>query len=306
MSPEVVKVLGQIYVQIVSSWQSSLSSGSGDLEAIKHEMHTSMLAVKIIRRLLIAGYEFPHREPEVHELWQLGVAQVGSFIGIIFSNPTGLPQEIIRLVEKHSLQLSKLHLEMAKTHPAAFVLLPNSLDLVRSYWGLVKQHGETFGSRTPVTNTAIGSGGDQSDPRTYQEKISLKGLLIIRACIKMVFNPTQTFKYRHPQEKEEKNQATRAVKEELLTQAFVQELMEVVVTKFFVFRESDLREWEEEPEEWEHSMESEGEGYEFSMRPCAEKVFLDISINYRDIVVEPLLAVFNQVASKSNTSLFRS
>lgn len=263
-------------------------------------MYTSLLAIKVLRRLLIAGYEFPNRESEVHELWQLTSSQVGAFISII-SNSAALQEDLMQNVERHLLQLSKLHLEMARSHPAAFVLLPNSLDLIHSYWGLVKQYGETFGSRTALTSAAIGSNGDQEDGRSFQEKLSLKGLLLIRACIKMVFNPTQTFKYRHPEEKEEKNSATQALKEHLLTQGFVQDLMETVVMKFFVFRESDLREWEEEPEEWEHSMESEGEGYEFSIRPCAEKMFLDLALNYREIVVEPLLAVFNQVASKSMT-----
>ena len=298
VAPEIVQILGQIYLQKVQSWQYAVSANSGDQVVIFQEMQTSLLAIKVLRRLLIAGYEFPNRESEVHQFWELTSAQVGAFISIV-SNPATLPSEMMQLVEKHLLQLVKLQLEMAKTHPAAFVLLPNSLDLVGSYWGLVKQYGETFGSRTAVTKAAIGSNGDSEDGRSFQEKLCLKGLLLVRACIKMVHNPTQTFKYRHSQEKEEKNLTTQTVKDQLLTRAFVQELMEVVVMKFFVFRESDLRDWEEEPEEWEHSMESEGEGYEFSIRPCAEKVFLDLALNYRDVVIQPLMAVFSQVASKS-------
>lgn len=297
VAPELVQVVGQIYLQKVQSWQSALSGNSSDHATLSQEMHTSLLAIKTLRRLMIAGYEFPNRESEVHEFWQLTSSQVGQFINII-SNPTALPDDLLQLAEKHLLQLSKLHLEMAKSHPAAFVILPNSIDLVQSYWILVKQFGETFGSRTPVANAAIGFNGDQSEARPFQEKLGLKGLSLIRACIKMVFNPTQTFKYRHAQEKEERAAATQAIKDQLLNHAFIQEVMEVVVTKFFVFRESDLREWEEEPEEWEHSMESEGEGFEFSIRPCAEKVFLDIALNYRDIVIQPLLAVFHQVGSE--------
>lgn len=298
IAPEVVQVLGQIYVQKVQSWQNALSSNSGDLATLGQEMQTSLLAIKTLRRLVITGYEFPNRESEVHELWQLTSSQVGAFISIV-SNPAALSTDMIQLVERHLLQLSKLHLEMARTHPAAYVMLPDSIDLVRSYWSLVKQYGETFGSRTAVTNAIIGDDGDQGEERSFQEKLSLKGLLLVRACIKMIHNPTQSFKYKHTQEKEERSSATQSLRDELLNQAFVQEVMEVVVTKFFVFRESDLREWEEEPEEWEHSMESESEGYEYSIRPCAEKVFLDLALNYREIVVEPLLAVFYQVASKS-------
>ncbi|KAF1351224.1 armadillo-type protein [Delphinella strobiligena] len=302
IAPEVVQVLGQIYVQKVQSWQNALSSKSGDLATLGQEMQTSLLAIKTLRRLVITGYEFPNRESEVHQLWRLTSSQVGAFISIV-SNPAAFPTDMIQLVERHLLQLSKLHLEMARTHPAAYVMLPDSLDLVRSYWSLVKQYGETFGSRTAITNAIIGDNGDQGEEKSFQEKLSLKGLLLIRACIKMIHNPTQSFNYKHTQEKEERSSATQSLRDELLNQAFVQEVLEVVVTKFFVFRESDLREWEEEPEEWEHSMESESEGYEYSIRPCAEKVFLDLALNYREIVVEPLLAVFYQVATPENANI---
>ncbi|KAK5012194.1 hypothetical protein LTR60_004509, partial [Cryomyces antarcticus] len=193
---------------------------------------------------------------------------------------------------------------MSTTHPAAFVLLPDSLDLVRSYWKLVKSFGETFGSKETVTSAVasatIGADGNADDDKPFLEKMSLKGLLIIRACLAMVFNPTKTFKYKHAEEKEEKAQAVQSIRERLLTEPFVREVMETIVIKFFVFRRSDLEEWEEEPEEWERREDGEGEGYEFSIRPCSEKVFLDLAINFRDIVVQPLLNVFYSVASPDN------
>lgn len=294
-TPEIIRVLGQIYLEKVHSWQGALEAGTGDQSSMLQSMETSLLAIKVLRRLLVSGYEFPNRDSDVHHFWQLTSAQVGVFMTIISSQTAPLPSEVTERIEKHLLQLSKMHLEMAKTHPAAFVLLPDSLSLVQSYWGLVKMFGETFGSRT-TTNY---SDGDQSEQKPLQEKLCLKGLLLIRACIKMVFNPAHTFKYKQQQEKDEKTQATTAVKDQLLSQAFVVEMMEIVVTKFFVFRQSDLQEWEEEPEEWEQTMEGESEGFEFSVRPCAEKLFLDLALNFKDLLVGPLLNVFATVASKS-------
>jgi len=74
--------------------------------------------------------------------------------------------------------------------------------------------------------------------------------------------------------------------------------METLVTRFFVFRPRDLRDWEEEPEEWERREEGEGDFWEFSIRSCSEKLFLDLVINYKDLLVQPLLQVFQSVASK--------
>jgi hypothetical protein len=292
-TPEIVQVLGQIYLEKVQSWQETLSN-AGNQETLQQTMQSSLLAIKTLRRLLVAGYEFPNRESDVHQFWQLTYAQVGNFMNIISSQGATLSEELSVPLEKHLLQLSKLHLEMAKAHPAAFVLLPNSLDLVRSYWALIKQFGETFGSRL----TSGVSNGDDGEQKPFQEKVTLSGLKLVRACIKMVFNPVQSFKYKHPQDKIEKAEAIAAVKEQLLTDAFVTELMEVVVTKFFVFRQGELEEWNEDPEEWEQSLEGESEGWEYSVRPCAEKLFLDLALNFRNLLTQPLLNVFYTVAGK--------
>lgn len=293
-TPEIVQVLGQIYLEKVQSWQEALSGNVGDQEALQQTMQSSLLAIKTLRRLLVAGYEFPNREPDVHQFWQLTYAQVGNFMNIISTQGATFSEEISVPLEKHLLQLSKLHLEMAKAHPAAFVLLPNSLDLVRSYWALIKQFGETFGSRL----TSGISNGDHSEQKPFQEKVTLSGLKLVRACIKMVFNPVQSFKYKHPQDKIEKAEAIAAVKEQLLTDAFVTEVMEVVVTKFFVFRQGELEEWNDDPEEWEQSLEGESEGWEYSVRPCAEKLFLDLALNFRSLLTQPLLNVFYTVAGE--------
>lgn len=294
-TPEIVQVLGQIYLEKVQSWQEALSSGNGDQDTLQQTMQSSLLAIKTLRRLLVAGYEFPNRESDVHQFWQLASAQVGTFMNIISAQGAGLPEELRVPLEKHLLQLSKLHLEMAKAHPAALVLLPNSLDLVGSYWALIKQFGETYGT----TLSPGPSGGDDGEQKPFQEKVALSGLKLVRACIKMVFNPAHSFKYKHPQDKTEKAEAIAAVKEQLLTNSFVTEVMEVVVTKFFVFRQGELQEWEDDPEEWEQSLEGESEGWEYSVRPCAEKLFLDLALNFRDLLTQPLLNVFYTVAGKS-------
>lgn len=84
---------------------------------------------------------------------------------------------------------------------------------------------------------------------------------------------------------------------QLLTESFAREVMEILVTRFFVFTPRDLREWEEEPDEWEKSQEAAGEDWELSIRTCSEKLFLDLMVHYKDLLVQPLLAVFHDVAS---------
>ncbi|OAK94196.1 ARM repeat-containing protein [Phaeosphaeriaceae sp. SRC1lsM3a] len=298
VAPEVLNVLGTIYVSKVQTWQTFLQNGGDDEGGAIESIETSLLAIKAIRRLLIAGYDFPGRETDVQEFWTMSRNRFGDFFQYVAAEDSPLAPQVRKLIEKHLMQLSKLHLNMATTHPAAFVLLPNSLDLVRDYWSLVSKLGDTWGSKS-IEGAKVGADGDAEDETPILERLGLKGLLVIRSCVKMVFYPAQSFRYKQPQEKEERNQATDMIKSQLLTDDLVREVVSVLVTRFFVFRPSDLRMWEEEPDEWE-KMEEGGEDWEFAIRPCAEKLFLDLAKNFKSLIVQPLLQVFHTVATPEN------
>ena len=164
---------------------------------------------------------------------------------------------------------------------------------------MIKEFGRDFGAKGDASSWRIGTDGDPNE-RSTTEKIIVRGMLIIRACVKMVHNPAHTFRYRQPQDKEERNQATEMIRQQLLTEDFVRDVVDTIVSRYFVFRERDLREWEEEPEEWEKREDGDGDDWEFSIRPCSEKLFLDLAINYKDTIVGPLLTVFSSVANPDN------
>jgi hypothetical protein len=296
VTPETFNILGHIYISKVESWMRFFRDGGDDEGGALEDIDNSLLAIKTLRRLVIAGYDFPNRERNIQEFWTLTRTQFAELLPYAVQEDSPLAVSIQRLIEKHLMQLSKFHLAMATTHPAGFVLLPNSLDLVRDYWSLVSKLGDTWGSKS-IDGAKIGTDGDEDDDAPILERLGLKGLLLVRASVKMVFYPTQTFRYRQAEEKEEQTQAKHIIKTELLTDDLVREMMSTLVTRFFVFRPSDLRMWEEEPDEWE-KMEEGAEDWEFAIRPCAEKLFLDLAKNFKDLIIQPLLQVFYQVASE--------
>jgi hypothetical protein len=297
VASELLNVLGQIYVSKVEVWTKFFKFGGDDEGGALEAIENSLLTIKIIRRLIIAGYDFPGRETNVQEMWNLSRDHFRDFLPYVVQEGTPLGHGPRKMIERHLMQLSKLHLTMAQAHAVDFVLLNDSLWLVRTYWVLVSQLGETWGSKS-LDGARIGTDGDaEDDDPPILERLGLKGLLLIRACVKMVFYPAQILRFRQPQEKEDKARAIEMVKKDLLTQDLVREMISALVTRFFVFRPSDLRMWEEEPDEWE-KMEEGGEDWEFSIRPCAEKLFLDLAKNYKDLIIEPLLQVFYTVASE--------
>ena len=206
ITPEIVRLLGSLYAAKVDSWRKHIAGDpTGSLE---DDLRQSLLATKTIRRLLISGYEHPNRDQDVSEFWSLSIEHLSSLLQL--QSTLNLPPEhswLLAVIEKHALQLGKLHHEMAREHPAAFTLLPDSVDLVRAYWSLIKTFGEAFGTKSAVASaltSSIGSDGDIEDEKPATEKLVLRGLLVIRACVKMVHNPTQTFKYRQAEDKEER------------------------------------------------------------------------------------------------------
>jgi hypothetical protein len=293
-TPEVVAVVGTTYARLFDSWLVGPNS---------EEMQLSLLAIKLIRRLLVSCYENPNHNLDAIAFWGLTMQHLSSLITVRRAHAVQLGSHLLSLVEKHIIQFAKLHYSMARENATAFALLPDSIQLANAYWGLVKDYGTMISSSDAVSNAISsakeGTPGDV-DQKSFDENIALKGLLLIRACVQMVHHPAQSFKHRTPEGKEEKQRAVELIKTNLLTESFVKDALETVVFKLFVFRASELQTWSESAEEWEQREEGSGNDWEFAVRPCAEKLFLDLSINYKEIIVDPLLNVVASITSSSN------
>ena len=292
-APEVFEPLLEIYVDRVQKWIEPLQHASTASNDTMTYMEQSLLSLRVMRRLLISGYENHNRHREVCHFWSLIKSQFADMLPFIFrENRTLRAVYLLRsLVERHLVQMSKFHVDMAKVHPAAFVLLPDSINLARAYWGLLTDVGQTLGSHTSTSSSSM-----NDEENSCLEKLTLKGLLLLRACLKLAYQGVMVFKYPSPEEKEDRKKALEVMKSELLSEGLVREMMETLVVRFFVYRAQDLRRWEEESEEFELS-EGDNDAWEYSIRCCAEKLYLDLVVNNKDLLVQPLLQVFASVAS---------
>lgn len=247
-APDIIKVVGNIYVEHVKVWVAFLTTGGDDEGGALESIDISLLALQVLRRLIVSGYSFPNRHTEIRDIWRILVSHFGQMLTLIHEGSSRLGASPRELIEKHLIQISKLHINTAQSHPTGYALLPDSTGLVRAYWGLACQFGETLGSQTPTPSAKIGSDGDAegNEGAPMMEKLTLKGLILIRACLKMVFNPAQTFRYRKDEDKYERKTSKELIRNDLLSEDFAREMMETLVTRFFVFTARDLKEWEEE------------------------------------------------------------
>ncbi|KAK8122341.1 hypothetical protein PG984_011011, partial [Apiospora sp. TS-2023a] len=283
-------------------WMAAVETGRIQEEEASMAIHNSLIAFKALRRLLIVGYEYPHRDETVKAAWELSREQ---FMKLMGSAALGndLPQPIMDIIGKHLMQFSKLHVDMANDHPASFASLPNSFDLVQSYWRLVTEFAKVFNTSEGLrhgSNSTTGAGHKSKVEGPLLERLALKGLLLIRSCVQMVHSPQHTFKYRSQETKEEQAALILSVKQGLLTDALVVEIASLIISHLLIFRKADMEAWEEDPEEWEQQEEAQGAAWEWEVRPCAEQLLQQLLTYYKQLLMEPLLAYF---ASLQNPQL---
>lgn len=291
VTPEIIYVLSEIYAEKSNIWVSYLSSGQGNEDEANIAMQNSLSALRTLRRLVVVGYERPHSDSTVEQFWMLSQNQFGQLLTLV--NQSSAPHET---VGKHLLQFTKLHIDMSEQHAASFVFLPNSLSLVHAYWDLIAKFAEVFDKSGGIRQNDQGGSKAKADGPLL-ERLALKGLLLLRTCVRTAFQPMQTFKYRTPETKAEQERARQIIKTELLKDELVVQIVNAIISHLFVFRKADLEAWEEDPEEWEQQEQSEGSAYEWEVRPCAEKLFLDLLTNYKHLLIPPLLQYFQSAQS---------
>lgn len=298
VTPELVYLLCEIYAERTALWTNWLSSQQGNESDCAMAMQNSLTAAKILRRLLIFGFENPVNDQVVVEFWSITQTHFGQFLGYV-SHDSAVPTHYQDIVGKHLLQFTKLHLEMSETHPASFPLLPNSKSLVLSYWELVAKFAEVFDKSGGLRQTTAtdGSSSKSKVEGPLLEKLALKGLLLFKSCVAIVWRPVQTFRYLSKEFLKQKDQAVELLKNELLKDELVMQIVQVIITKLLIFRQADLEAWEMDPEEFEATERYDGDAWQFNVRPCAERVFLDLLVHYKTLLTPPLLEYFSQATA---------
>lgn len=292
ITPELSHILGEMYAERATVWVDSLSKGMTDPGAVELAMHNSLSCVRILRRLFTTGYESPYKDETVSNFWSITQTHFSHFFSFI--GQASIPANYRNLVGKHLLQFAKLHVTMADSHPASFTALPNSLPLIHAYWDLVVKFAEVFDSSAGIPqSTTKGGQAKYEEEGPLLERLTLMALTLLRICVKIAHRPFQSFRYRSDDEKKDRETAVELLKTQWLTNDFVTQITNTLITRLFLFRKSDLDAWEQDPEEWEQREQGEGNAYEFEVRPCAEKLFLDFLTSYKDLLIPPLLGYFN-------------
>ncbi|KAJ6628769.1 armadillo-type protein [Mycena sp. CBHHK59/15] len=88
-----------------------------------------------------------------------------------------------------------------------------------------------------------------------------------------------------------------------LPREFVANAVRTLITQFMPLKEAELQDWMDDPEQWVNDEDKDNEQWIFEIRPCSERVLMQLSNHYPDVVAPLLLDFYMSDANKPATNL---
>ncbi|KAH8106154.1 ARM repeat-containing protein [Cristinia sonorae] len=180
--------------------------------------------------------------------------------------------QTITYLTRHIFGFGKFYRRLLQLDAARFVTLPLSTDLVLYYWNKVVQATQSPSGYIADSPTAV-----------YPVRFVVQCMAVFKGSVAQ-WSPTR-------------------VEGSALDQAFVEEAVRILVTRFIPLNPSDLEEWMSDPEEWVNVEERGDEQWEYEIRPCGERVLMTLSSQYRDYVDPLLKATWEEARSLQSSEL---
>uniref|UniRef100_A0AAQ4RM93 Importin-11 n=1 Tax=Gasterosteus aculeatus aculeatus TaxID=481459 RepID=A0AAQ4RM93_GASAC len=164
-------------------------------------------------------------------------------------------------LEKIIILYTKALLDFLEYHPCAFIpLIQRSLEFAVSYLFTPAGEGVTF------------------------ERFTVQCMNLIKLIVKNdAYKPSKNIDDSKPESLE-----AHKIKTAFFTHPTLTEIGRRLVSHYFLLTEEELAMWEEDPESFAVE-ETGGDSWKYSLRPCAEVLFLDIFHNYNQTLIPGLL-----------------
>ncbi|ORY05326.1 ARM repeat-containing protein [Basidiobolus meristosporus CBS 931.73] len=260
----------------------------------------SLISLKCLRRLVVHGFKDINALEETKESTQIYISKLkhkliflcGTHLGNT-AYAHGPESQLLTLLSSHVTLVGKVYLDIQKFHPVSFVLADGFVEVIKYYWDILLSEGARVSNLQHVVATSTKHWPlEPSQPPPF-EKFLIQGLLLIKNIVKNIAYSS------HGGTQDSEVTRVRAVLDNnVLTPTFVTRFAEILITNYILLKKEDLEMWDTEPEEW--LAEEEADHWEYHLRACAEKVFMDLFSQYRQILTPVLL---NSLGSVSDGSI---
>ncbi|KAF9933041.1 hypothetical protein FBU30_006717 [Linnemannia zychae] len=272
-APELFTNIVNIYIRYVDML---FASNTTNIESLSGCLETSHMALKCLRRVVVHGFpEFSTTEGPV-AFFRLVLEHLQKFMAFKESIPEQC-SFLVTAVDSHIKLIGKFYLDLMDAHPRQFILTPGAADVLRFYWNLLAGNGNEHAA-APSQTTLI------------------QGLLLIKKTLK---DPQFILTDKDPEPVVVR--CRHIIENEFMTPETTGKLAEILITKYMRITEADLEEWDSNPEEW--ALEDEADSWKYQLRPCAEKVFMDLLSSHRAQLSPLLVQLAGSTAGMSDLFL---
>jgi hypothetical protein len=295
---------------------SSVYFGSFTAESIQQELpykeqwpsleirlEDALLSMKLIRRIIVMFVDDLFTNADVKKVWDESLSIFRSVVDITLSLAQKDTEDspVIQYLHRNLSQIAKFHVSMVKEHFSAFIVLQRDYDVIQMHWHMLCILGAKYATAAgyPAVSKVTGSVNEFDETRkTLVDKLGHQSLLLLRASIKMATG--RGMRFRTAEEKQSDKDASSVLLDKVFTEAAIIELVNHIVSELLLFQPNDMREWEEEPDEWDKREELASEDFEFAVRPCAEKLLLDLTLHFKTPTVTHLMKMLEAVTGMFN------
>lgn len=276
--PLIFSLVVRIYLESFDEWTHS-NVADGD---ILSKLQISYLALKVLRRMVSDGYEYPQRDETVCEFMKLSITH----FDVLIANHENFKK--FDLYEKFIKCFGKLYFNLVTAWPANFILIPSSSQILISYTSFLLNKAQFVYQENPDVT------GD------FWEQVAIRGIMIIKRVINFVSKKgAVTIKARS--DKPNIDAAITKINNEYLNENLIKKMVDTLMEWYLKLRATELDNWFMDPEEWIN--EQMASSYEYQIRPCAENFFQDLINTFPELLASYLLNKIETSASTLSDSL---
>lgn len=277
--PMVFHLLVRVYLNNFNQWTGS--PASLEVNSLS-KLQISYLALKVLRRIVVDGYEAPQKDKTVLEFMSL----VEQHFQLLLRNYETF--KTLDIYEKFIKCYGKLFFNLINASPANFVMFPSSQNILVIFTEiLIERAPDVYHENTELQ---VG----------FWESVAIRGFLILKKLISFI-SKKGAISIKVRSDKAEVNAAISRISTGFLSEDLIRKLLDLLMDWYLKLRPIDLENWSMDPEEWIN--EQMASSYEFQIRSCAENFFQELINTFQPFLADYLLRKIEHDASLLTSSL---
>ncbi|CDO56518.1 similar to Saccharomyces cerevisiae YPL125W KAP120 Karyopherin responsible for the nuclear import of ribosome maturation factor Rfp1p [Geotrichum candidum] len=225
-SSNLVKAMGQIYLQSTQKWIQSIDLAS---------MEIGYKALEVTGDLLIKCHPNYNRSEEVKLFFKLSVEYFHRLLHIYDKQPT-------EPVAEHICMLGNTYRKLCQWQLVPFLMIPDGLQLIQTYLSIVQSKARVL--------QQVGSAGENRDIVEFWEKIVVQGLEILSKVFELRSTHVMSNNLDNIKQDSEVKQAVGLLEKSLFAPETIKSLLDLLVTSYLKLTPRDLENLQYDHEEW--------------------------------------------------------